>query len=260
MRVMITGGGGLVGRFIVAEARARGHDVEVPVGWRLGDDLPLEGVDLLVHAAFAHVPGRYRGGEGDDPAGFVRANVDGTELLFRRAARDGVGRAVFLSSRAVYDGLDADVLTEEMPVAPDSLYGQVKLAGEKALAAHLRGASLRATGVYGPGVAHKWGGLFADYLSGRAVAPRLATEVAGPDLAAAVFLPLEGVFNVSDLMLDRHDLLAEVARLTGCAHPLPARSEERVGVMATDRLRAAGWRPGGMARLRAMLPEMITQA
>ncbi len=217
-------------------------------------------MDLLVHAAFSHVPGKYRGGEGDDPAGFVRANVDGTEQLFRRAARDGVGRAVFLSSRAVYDGLETDVLREEMPVAPSSLYGQVKLAGEQALAAHLRGASLRATGVYGPGAGHKWEGMFADYLAGREVAPRRATEVAGPDLAAAVFLPLVGVFNVSDLLLDRHDLLAEVARLTGCAHSLPARSAERVAVMETARLQAAGWVPGGMARLRVLLPKMITQA
>jgi nucleoside-diphosphate-sugar epimerase len=257
---MVTGGGGLVGRFIVAEGRARGFDVVAPAGWRLGDTLPLEGVDLLVHAAFAHVPGKYRGGEGDDPAGFVRANLDGTVAMFRRAARDGVGRVVFLSSRAVYDGLDAEVLTEEMAVAPDSLYGQVKLAGEQALAAECRGASLRATGVYGPGAGHKWMSLFADFVEGRAIAPRRATEVAGQDVAAAVFLPLEGVFNVSDLLLDRRDLLAEVARLTGCAHPLPARSEERVAVMATDRLRAAGWVPGGMARLRALLPEMITQA
>jgi UDP-glucose 4-epimerase len=269
MKVVVTGGGGLVGRFIVAEARARGHEVTVTgrsgaeggVRWSLEHEpLPLEGVDLLVHAAFAHLPGRYRGGEGDDPDGFRRRNVDGTARLFERAARDGVGRVVFLSSRAVYDGIDADELTEEMEVRPVSLYGQVKRAGEEALAALCSGASLRATGVYGPGGGHKWSELFTDFLSGRPVGSRRATEVAGRDLAAAVFLPLEGIVNVSDLLLDRHDLLAEVAALTGCGHPLPARSEERVAVMATERLAAAGWRPGGMAGLRAVLPEMIAQA
>jgi nucleoside-diphosphate-sugar epimerase len=262
---MVTGGTGLVGRFIVAAARARGDVVTVTgrgagadVVWSLGDPPPvLEGLDLLVHAAFAHVPGRYRGGEGDDPDGFRRLNVDGSVRLFERAARDGVGRVVFLSSRAVYDGTGADVLTEEMSVAPDSLYGRVKLEGEQALAALCRGASLRATGVYGPGAGHKWEGLFADYLAGRPVAPRRATEVAGPDLAAAVFMAPDGVSNVSDLLLDRHDLLAEVQRLTECPHALPARSGERVGVMATDRLAAAGWAPGGMARLRELLPGML---
>jgi nucleoside-diphosphate-sugar epimerase len=265
---MVTGGGGLVGRFIVAVARARGHAVTVTgrgagadVVWGLDEPPPMmEGVDLLVHAAFAHVPGRYRGGEGDDPDGFRRLNVDGTARLFARAARDGVGQVVFLSSRAVYDGVTAPVLTEEMVGAPDSLYGRVKREGEAALAALCGGASLRATGVYGPGAGHKWEGLFADYLAGRSVAPRRATEVAGVDLAEAVFLATEGVFNVSDMLLDRHDLLAEVQRLTGCPHPLPARAGDVVGVMATERLRALGWAPGGMAQLRALLPGMIAGA
>jgi nucleoside-diphosphate-sugar epimerase len=265
---MVTGGTGLVGRFIVAAARARGDLVTVTgrgagadVVWALDDPPPvMEGVDLLVHAAFAHVPGRYRGGEGDDPDGFLRLNVDGTAALFARAARDGVGQVVFLSSRAVYDGIAAPVLTEAMEVAPASLYGRVKLEGEQALAALCGGAALRATGVYGPGAGHKWEPLFADYLAGRPVVPRRATEVAGPDVAAAVYLATRGVFNLSDLVLDRHDLLSEVRRLTGCAHPLPPRSDEAVGQMATDRLRACGWVPGGLARLHALLPEMIAKA
>jgi len=272
MRVLVTGGGGLVGRFIVAAALARGArvtvtgrsapDLRAGVGflpWALDAAAPpLDGVDLLVHAAFSHLPGRYRGGEGDDPDGFRRFNVDGTARLFERARRDGVGRVVFVSSRAVYDGLPAGVaLDEEAALAPDSLYGEVKRAGEAALAATCGGASLRVTGVYGPGPGHKWTGLFEDYLAGRANAPRRATEVAGLDLAAAVFLPLSGVYNVSDLVLDRRDLLTEVQRLTGCAHPLPPPSTEPVREMETARLRAEGWVPGGMAQLRALLPAML---
>jgi UDP-glucose 4-epimerase len=264
MKVMVTGGGGLVGRFIVAAARARGDEVVVTgragdVRWSLDDDPPpMEGVDLLVHAAFAHVAGRYRGGEGDDPAGFQRLNIDGTARLFARAAHDGVGRVVFLSSRAVYDGLQAGVaLDERADCVPGSLYGRVKLAGEAALAATCGGAALRATGVYGPGPGHKWTGLLADYQAGRAIAARRATEVAGPDLAAAVLLPLQGVFNVSDMVLDRHELLAEVQHLTGCPHAPPERSHEPIREMDTRRLRAAGWNPGGMERLRALLPDML---
>jgi UDP-glucose 4-epimerase len=272
MKVVVTGGGGLVGRFIVAGALARGAQVMVtgrrdpglPGGigfapWALdAAPPPLEGVDLLVHAAFAHLPGRYRGGEGGDPDGFRRLNVDGTARLFDRARRDGVGRVVFLSSRAVYDGLDPGVaLVEGVEVRPDSLYGQVKRDGEAALAASCGGVSLRVTGVYGPGPGHKWTGLFEDYLAGRAVGPARGTEVAGPDLAAAVFLPLSGVCNVSDLVLDRRELLAEVQRLTGCPHPLPPPSTEPVREMETARLRAEGWVPGGMEQLRALLPAML---
>ena len=120
--------------------------------------------------------------------------------------------------------------------------------------AGFRTASIRATGIYGPGPGHKWEGLFADYLAGRPVAPRKATELHGDDLSAAILLILargaRGAFNASDLLLDRHDLLAEVQRLTGCPHPLPPRADGPVSVMSCERLTALGWHPGGWEKLR----------
>ena len=260
MHVLVTGGTGQVGRFVVAALREGGHRVTL-LGrgpgahpWSLADSRPrLPAADALVHAALDHVPGAYRGGEGGDPARFRRLNVDGTRALFEAA---GGMRIVFLSSRAVYgDHRRGETLHEDDPPAPDSLYGAVKLAGEQALGG--RGAALRATGVYG-GDPHKWEGIIADWRTGAAVAPRIGTEVHGHDLAAAVRLVLErdarGVFNVSDLLLDRHDLFARLGALSGCPHPPPPRAEgPPPGVMATDRLRALGWTPGGEARLQAFL-------
>jgi nucleoside-diphosphate-sugar epimerase len=260
MHLLVTGGTGTVGRFVVAAARAAGHRVTLlgrgadAVPWDLADRAPrLPAADALVHAALHHAPGAYRGGEGDDPAGFRRLNVDGTRAVFDAA---GDARIVFLSSRAVYgDRRRGEVLREEDPPAPDTLYGEVKLAGEAALAG--RGVALRPTGVYG-GSPHKWEALFAAYLRGDVIPPRLATEVHGADLAAAVLLVLErpaaGACNVSDVLLDRHDLLARVRALTGCTHPPPPRfAGSPPGVMATGRLRALGWRPGGLPRLEAFL-------
>jgi len=264
MHVLITGGTGRVGRFIAAAVRAAGHRVTL-LGrgpgqhpWSLSEAAPtLPPADALVHAALHHAPGAYRGGEGADPARFVRLNRDGTAALFA-AAR--AMRVVFLSTRAVYgDHRRGEILRETDPLAPDSLYGAVKRAGEAALGP--RGVALRATGVYG-GPEHKWTGLFAAYLRGAPVAPRCGTEVHGADLAAAVCLLLErpdtGPFNVSDILLDRHDLLARVAALAGCPHPPPPRAAgPPPGVMATGRLRGLGWRPGGWARLDAFLAETV---
>ncbi len=260
MRVLLTGGTGYVGRFIAEDLRAAGHEVVV-LGrgpdahpWSLAEMAPrLPAADALVHAALDHAPGAFRGGEGDDPARFVRLNVGGTAALFRAAA--GM-RIVFLSSRAVYgDARRGEVLREEDTAAPDSLYGEVKLAGEQALGPG--GAALRVTGVYG-GRPHKWEGLFAAWLAGEKVEPRIATEVHGADLAGAVRLVLErglrGVFNVSDLLLDRHDLLGRLGALTGCPHPPPPPAQgPGPGVMAAERLRAQGWTPGGVERLEAFL-------
>lgn len=288
MKVAVTGGTGLVGRFITEALLAAGDEVTVlgrhapargafsaEVAFRPFDlaapAVRLDDVAALVHAGFAHVPGRYRGGEGGDPSGFVARNLEGTRRLFAQAATQGVGRILFLSSRAVYGPRPAGtVLTEEMSLAPDTLYGEVKRDAEAALAAlDVAGASLRATGVYGPGgpgQVQKWHTLFRDFAAGAEIAPRAGTELHGGDLAAAVRLLLTvpapvlapGAFNVSDILLDRRDLLSEWAAITGQAARLPERADHgAVNVMSTDRLRALGWRPRGWAGLRVALREIV---
>lgn len=290
MTVLVTGGTGFVGRFVVEALLGAGRKVRVagrrvpaadyfsaPVGFAEGALEPagdwggaLEGVTHLVHAAFDHVPGRYRGGEGEDPSGFVARNVGGTFALFEAAKRAGVGRVVFLSSRAVYGRQpDGAELTETTEAHPDTLYGDVKRAAEVGLEdlsdAGFRGVSLRVTGVYGPaapGRPHKWAGLFDDYLAGSVVSPRRATEVHGDDVAAAVLLALDApepppVLNVSDIVLDRHDLLAIVQAATGSATPLPSRSVVSLNAMNCDLLRALGWRPCGMDLLERTVLQLL---
>lgn len=268
MRVALTGASGIIGRYAARALCRAGHDV-TPLdrahGWTLGQPAPLQGHDALIHCAFAHAPGRYRGGEGDDPAAFVAANLDGTRALFDQAVRDGVGRVLFLSSRAVHDGHPPGMrLPDDLPAAPTTLYGQVKAGAEAHLATlPLTGCAIRATGVYGPGPAHKWHALFADYLSGRPIPPRIATEVHAADLARALVLlsstptPPPTV-NCSDLVLDHHDLLAIVRDATRSRHPLPPRADaSRLRVPDCTALIAAGWRPGGQPLLRRTVRQLL---
>lgn len=283
MKVALTGATGRVGHAIAAHLTACGDKVTTlgrrplpdlaHVTWDLTQPPPdLTGQDALIHAAFAHVPGKYRGGEGDDPDAFRSRNVDGTLRLFARAAQDGVTRIVFLSSRAVYDGYPAgSVLQDGMSARPDSLYGIAKAKVEDWLAAQpgLATASLRATGVYGPGAPgqpHKWADLFAAYARGDTPAPRVGSEVHADDLAAAARLLLTApaadlapaTFNLSDILLDHRDLLATYADLIGIQRPLPPRADaSRVSVMQCDRLRALGWQPRGMAGLRPAIADLI---
>jgi UDP-glucose 4-epimerase len=279
MRVLLTGGSGYVGRFVAPAIVAAGHTVTHLARRPPSNGAPwlpfdlaappasLPAADALVHLAFDHIPDRYRGGEGDDPEGFLRRNRDGSRALVAAA---GAPRVVFLSSRAVYgDARRGEILRETDASAPDSLYGEMKVDVEELVFAR-GGAALRATGVYGraPGdAAHKWTQVFADFRAGRTIAPRAATEIHGDDLAAAVLALLEapdpvGPFNASDLLIDRSDLLAAVAKRTGCPHPPPHRAPgPPPGVMATDRLQGLGWRPGGRARLDAFLDcELVNAA
>ncbi|SIS77239.1 NAD-dependent epimerase/dehydratase family protein [Paracoccus saliphilus] len=271
MRIVLTGASGVVGGFALHAARAAGHDVTIldrRNGYTLGDTPDLSGHHALIHCAFSHQPGRYRGGEGDDPEGFRRTNLEGSIRLFDAAADSGVKRILFLSSRAVYDGHPPDIeLTDDLPASPANLYGEVKARAEDHMhSLDLHGTAIRATGIYGPGPAHKWRELFTDYLTGKTIAPRVSTELHGDDLAHAMLLLLDQdapppSVNASDLILDRHDLLAEVQRLTGSDSPLPPRADANaLRVMRCDRLAAIGWRPGGIGMLRASLPAMLDPA
>lgn len=287
MKVLVSGGTGLVGRYIVEGLLSSGYKVIVgcrtppvpgafskPVGFvplSLEPDLDqIEAFDdayFFVHAAFDHIPGKYRGGEGGDPARFRRLNLDGSVKLFETARRAGTRRAVFLSSRAVYDGLPPGTeLTESLVLRPDGLYGEIKLDGERALAAlsqpGFTTASLRLTGVYGNLQPNKWDALLADYLAGRTVAARAGTEVHGGDVAAAVRLMLETeagiidgqVFNVSDILTDTREILG---CLSHCPHPLPPPgNRDAVNMMSTARIKSLGWRPGGLALLRETVRDL----
>lgn len=278
MKVLVSGGTGLVGRYLVDGLLRAGHDVTV--GSRASSNLPpsfihltidptldqreqFAGIDAFIHLAFDHLPGRYRGGEGDDPARFRRLNHEGSVKLFEDAKAAGVKRCIFLSSRAVYDGLPAgSVLMEDMALSPDSLYGRIKLESEQALgrlsSRDFITTSLRATGVYGHHLPNKWDGLFEDYLAGKPIAPRAGSEVHGDDLAAAILLLLEQdaqtvngqAFNVSDIVTDTHEILSLFAEAKGVSHPLPTPADRLLAsVMDTARLRALGWKPGGRQRL-----------
>ncbi len=289
-RAAVSGGGGYVGAFIVEALLAAGYDVLV-VGRRPPPDnlwsaparfaqarldpgrdttALFDGVELFVHAAFDHVPGRYRGGEGDDADGFWRRNVDGGLRMLRDAAAAGASRLIFLSSRAAYGSPPpGTALLETDPCAPDTLYGQAKLAVETALenlnTADCAAVSLRITGVYGhagPSGPDKWSDLVMSYLRGEKIEPRAGTEVHGKDVAAAVLRVAragreelrEGLFNVSDLIVDRTEILGPVKARLNAPHPLPPRADAAaISAMDTARLEALGWRPGGRARLRESL-------
>ncbi|WP_416877781.1 NAD-dependent epimerase/dehydratase family protein [Litorimonas sp.] len=270
MKLLITGSSGYIGRFITADAKRRGDEIlhltrsKPDHGEWIPFDLSnppgrLPSADALIHCAFDHIPGRYRGGEGDDPDGFFKRNLEGSIKLFEAAKEAGVTRILFLSSRAVYDGHPAStLLTEDLPLTPTSLYGQMKWEVEQALNnLDVIGTSLRATGIYGepsPNSDHKWAKLFADFVAGKTIEPRAGTELHGDDLVAAIrlilSLPKEQVahqaFNISDIVVDRHDLLKAYREHKRINRSLPvAISNFEKAEMDCTKLNKLGWAPRG---------------
>ncbi len=283
MRVAVTGATGIVGQFVVSRLLREGCDVaalvrpatdsEIPprsverVDGDLGDraalDTLVHDAEGLVHCAFQHVPGRYRGGEGDDVPGFWRVNLGGTIDLLEAAARARVARTVLMSSRAVFGTPVEGLIGDAHPASPTTHYGALKAATEALTGVYPNVAVLRPTGVYGvvrPPARTKWLGLAEDIAAGRGVAEsRAGTEVHGEDVADAVWRLLTApsgavagrVFNCSDLEVATPGIVRLMQAALGRTGPVPPAAPPVGNVLRCDALQALGWRPGGEARLQA---------
>ncbi|MDX1962979.1 MAG: NAD-dependent epimerase/dehydratase family protein [Pirellulales bacterium] len=173
-KTLVTGGGGFLGRAIVAQLRARGDAVQV-LGRGSYPDLAANGVevvsgdvrdvkaveravagcDAVIHtAAKAGIWGKW--------PEYHEINTRGTELLLSAARRAGVERFVFTSSPSVtFAGGDQCGVDESAPYPNTWLcaYPRTKALAEQAvLAGHdpqgLRTCALRPHLIWGPGDPH----------------------------------------------------------------------------------------------------------
>lgn len=175
MSWLVTGGAGYIGSHVVRALR----DVDIAAvvidnldtGHRrfVRDDVPFVNgnildTDLLVRTmgehdvhGVIHLAGfKAAGVSVDIPLVAYTQNVTGTVSVLDAMARSGVDKMVFSSSAACYGTTDVDLVTEALPPAPESPYGETKLIGEwlmrdQAVAAGLKHTSLRYFNVVGSG-------------------------------------------------------------------------------------------------------------
>ncbi len=182
-RVLVTGAAGFIGSQLVERLLARGDEVvgldnfdpfypraikeRNLVAARAAPTYTFHELDLLDRTAIAALLSREtavvhlaaKAGVRpslEDPAGYVRANVAGTQALLDAAGDAGATRIIFGSSSSVYGDDTPAPFREDAPaVHPISPYAATKRAGElllESLAPHrgLRVAALRFFTVYGP--------------------------------------------------------------------------------------------------------------
>ena len=144
MRWAISGGAGFLGLHLARRLVADGHEVrtldlaplddeelEANVEELRGDvrDLAavarlVDGADVVVHAAAALPIQASRDA-------IHSANVDGTAVTFAAALEAGVGRAVLISSTAVYGIPKHHPLREDAPLVGVGHYGESKIEAER---------------------------------------------------------------------------------------------------------------------------------
>ncbi|PMR67555.1 NAD-dependent epimerase/dehydratase family protein [Halomonas heilongjiangensis] len=170
MRVLISGGSGFLGAWIIRRLLKGGHEVRVldrrgdsrlvesiagsldGVEWRLGDVSVSEdvmaavaGCDAVIHLAALLTPACR-----DDPLLGARVNLVGTLNLFEAARRHGLSRLVYASSAGVFGPDDGGTPN------PMTHYGAFKLACEGCARAYFLDAGIDSVGfrplvIYGPG-------------------------------------------------------------------------------------------------------------
>lgn len=297
MTIAVTGATGYLGRFVVERLVAEGMAVRawrressdlsgLPGGidWIDGSlNAPhsaaalVDGADMLVHSALDHTPGRYRGGEGGDLAGYLRTNVGESLALLATARAAGIRRCVVLSSRAVFGALQgAGFIPDGAPACPDTHYGAAKAALEAFVQSWGLGegwgiAAIRPTGVYGlvaPAEKSKWFDLVGAALRGEPVAARCGSEVHGRDVADAIWRLLQAdgaqvagrMFNCSDIVVSTRDIVRLVHRAAGIRGPLPELAPEPKNIMDCAGLKNLGVQFGGWPLLEATIAQLADAA
>ena len=171
--VLVTGASGLIGHAVRARLAAAGRPVlgvdmaakpgQAPVAIAdLGDVHRLHAL-AAAHAVGAVVHcGAVLGPmvSVDNPYAIVQTNVVGTANILELARVRKLRRVVFCSSISAYGPTAAPAteagVPEDVPLAPSSVYGASKVAGEQLLASYRRqhgldAVAIRLSWVYGPG-------------------------------------------------------------------------------------------------------------
>ena len=173
-RIVITGGFGFIGSRLVRHFQGRGMEVIVlehpqsamPDGFPkcqivhadITEDMPatqagVRGADALLHlAAQSSGPRSF-----SIPATDIKLNILGTLNVVDWCIKQEIGRLLFASSFVIYgDHPDRELLDEQTPCRPKSVYAGSKLASEHLLANYaqpkgIRWNAMRMFNVYGPG-------------------------------------------------------------------------------------------------------------
>ena len=190
MKVVVTGGAGFVGKYLVSRLLEQGIETiifddfsdsskediapQLNLGAKLAEEdicnysaieSSLEGVDSVVHlAAKIDVQESIK-----KPEFYNKINVQGTKNLLDACVKKGVKNVIAASSAAIYGAPKELPILEDSSLEPLSPYGQTKVEMENLLENYAKNhdlscVSLRFFNVYGKGQTDAYAGVITKFL------------------------------------------------------------------------------------------------
>ncbi|MFN2480569.1 MAG: dTDP-4-dehydrorhamnose reductase [Pyrinomonadaceae bacterium] len=207
MKILITGAGGMLGRAVALDCRARGDEVfahdraslDITDAARVADVFARERPDAVINcAAWTDVDACER-----DPARAFEVNSGAVEILAARSRR-AAAAFVTVSTDYVFAGDKRGFYTQRDDPRPRSHYGRAKLDGERrAQAATARCVVVRSGWIFGDGGRNFLSRVVSLARNGAplsAIADAYGTPTYAVDLAARLRLlaelDLPGVYHV----------------------------------------------------------------
>jgi dTDP-4-dehydrorhamnose reductase len=253
MRLVITGGGGLVGRRLAEVAARRGHDVlalgsaDCDIRDRAAASAHVVAGDVVVNCAAYTAVDKAESDEAQASA----VNAEGAGNVARACAQVGA-ELVHMSTDYVFGGVFGGATSTtpyeiDDPTSPTSVYGRTKLAGEHAVLTALPGARVvRTSWIFSDGDDGDFVAVMRRLAAGTGPVDVVADQVGSPtyvaDLVDALLEVVERPVNASILhaanggAASRYEQAAAVFELVG-ADP------QRVRPVTTDRFPRSAPRP-----------------
>ncbi len=234
----------------------------------------VNGVDVVIHAAYYRENGLVFRGDIVDKRSFLEINLLGSNSLLENAKNCNVKQFIFISSCAVFGSIDPSLpLNEKHPLRPDSIYGAYKASVESMCHAYflhygLESVIFRPVAIYGKHPdpeKQRWQTLINNIKDGKDVDVSgggkivHANEVVQAIMNALGNSSIAGnIYGLVDLFIDEMEIAETVKEITGSNANISGSRKIQKNIMINNMAKKLGVNFRGKPGLRSYITDILS--